>query len=855
MDKTYDPHKYEQKIYENWEKSGAFKPNNDPKSTPFSILMPPPNANADLHLGHTLTTTIEDILARYARMQGKSTLFLPGADHAGFETQVVYERELEKQGKSRFDFDRQELYQQIWDYVQDNKGKMEAQQRRIGASVDWSRNTFTLDPHIIKRTYQTFQMLWDDGLIYRGPRIVNYCTRHGTSFSELEVEYKPTKAKIWYIRYPIENTAKFITVATTRPETLLGDTAVAVHPDDHRYIGLIGKFVKLPLTNRLIPIVADSAVDPKFGTGAVKVTPGHDQTDFEIGERHKLPVLSVIGTDGKMTTAAPLPYQGLDVQSARQEVVNDLKVAKLLQETRDISNSVGHCYKCGTVIEPLVIDQWLIKMKPLADEAIKHLKDGEIEFVPKRMQRVMFQWLENIKDWNISRQIAWGIPIPAFISDDGEVLVDITEKKNLITKDGKKFQRDQDTFDTWFSSGQWPIATLNFPDNADFKKFYPTNVMETAGEIIFFWVARMIMLGLYVTKEVPFRTVYLHGLVLDPKGKKMSKSKGNVVSPMTLIEQYGADALRMGIIAGRSAGLNQGFDESRVVAYRNLCNKLWNIARYVQSQSPAPTTLDLDLDSPETIAKLDLASKWILHDLSVKSKQISRHLEAYRFSQALEALYDFIWHDLADWYLESQKSNTAYDQATGVLRDVLKSCLILLHPFAPFVTECIWGEIGESKPLISTSWTNSNYSFPKAARQFQSLRSLINNIRSHKIALGASRPNLYSTDKLVQDNTDLINQLAGVQVQKGSGVGLALSSSGMHVVLDATPEQILHLRQKATANLTNLQALSETIKQLLANKKFLASASPEVIKSKQESLNSTEAKIRTLIEQLGHAKS
>ena len=696
MEKAYQPQKYEAEIYAQWEKSGAFAPTDDPNAEPFTILMPPPNANADLHIGHTLTTALEDIMVRYARMQGKAALFLPGADHAGFETQVVYERRLEAEGKSRFDFDRKELYQQIWDYVQANKSKMEDQQRRIGASVDWSRNTFTMDPHVVAQVYRTFKQLHDDDLLYRGQRIVNYCTKHGTSFSELEVEYKEDAGQIWRVRYPLTDRAdEYIEVATTRPETMLGDSAIAVHPNDERYVHLIGKTATLPLVGREIPIVADELVDPKFGTGAVKVTPAHDPNDFEIGQRHNLPSYQVIGFDGLMTDC-PKPYIGLDIDAARTAVISDLQKQEFLVDVKPHQHSVGHCYKCDTPIQPLVMDQWLVRMQPLAQRAIAALEAGKIKIVPHRMLKILFQWLENIRDWNISRQIVWGIPIPAFIAEDGEIIVDIDEKSDQIERGGKVFQRDPDTFDTWFSSGQWPFTTLHFPDGNDFKRFYPTSVMETAGEIIFFWVARMIMLGLYVTGEVPFKTVYLHGLVLDAHGKKMSKSRGNVIAPMVLLDKFGADATRMGLVAGRSAGLNQGFDEKRVEGYRNFCNKLWNVARFSLMKLG-------DNYKPSDIALTSPADHWIAIETNHAIKQISDALNAYRFSEAVELTYHFIWHTVADTYIEHTKN----ELNAPLLAHLIETCLRLIHPFAPFVSEAIWQQLPwTDSMLISEQWPN-----------------------------------------------------------------------------------------------------------------------------------------------------
>lgn len=822
LERAYEPKKYEEKMYKLWETSGAFTPSAE--GEPYTILMPPPNANDDLHLGHTLTTTIEDILIRYNRMQGKSALFLPGADHAGFETQVVFERKLGEKGKSRFDYSREELYKMIWDYVQDNKGKMEDQQRRIGASVDWSRNTFTLDPHVVERTYETFKKLHEDDLLYRGPRIVNFCTHHGTSFSELEVEYRTQKSKLWHIKYPIEGSKESITVATTRPETMLGDTAVAVHPDDKRYKNLVGKLVNLPLTDRAIPIVADEGVDSAFGTGAVKVTPAHDALDFEIGERHNLPQISVIGRDGKITEEAPKDFQGLTVAEARKKVVGELKKAGVLEKEESYTNSVGYCYKCGTVIEPLIIDQWLVRMKPLAEKALKALEAGEIEIVPARMKKVLFHWLENIKDWNISRQIVWGIPIPAYISDDGKVMIDWKSNTRTIKGQGHKiYHKDPDTFDTWFSSGQWPISTLKYPDHADFKKFYPTSVMETAGEIIFFWVARMIMLGLYVTNNVPFKTVYLHGLVTDEHNHKMSKSKGNVLNPMPLLEKYGADALRMGIIANRSAGLNQGFSEKRVEGYRNFTNKLWNASRYVIDKADEASVRWPIMEPPKAKS---LADKWMLAKLAEGSGAVKSNLDLYRFAEALEDLYHLVWHDYADWYLEASKVEPHPEMLAFALQIILK----LAHPFAPFVTEAIWQSLpGQERNLITAPWPAIPKGFfgEQGRKEFEQIKELITELRTLKTEFGLSQLSLRSASRVVEENTDLIEKLAGAKIQDGHGNWPLVSINNASIVLE--PQQIKSHLAKLKAELKEKDSYIARLDKQLGNKQFVDSAPKEII--------------------------
>ncbi|MCA9334041.1 valine--tRNA ligase, partial [Candidatus Saccharibacteria bacterium] len=583
---------------------------------------------------------------RYHRMKGEATLLLPGADHAGFETQVVYEKHLAKEGKSRFDLSREELYKQVWDFVQLNKGNFEQQLRQMGISCDWSRFTFTLDEKIIKTAYATFKRMWDDGLIYRGERLVNFCTHHGTAFADIEVEHKEEKGKLWHIRYPLVNGSGEIVVATTRPETMLGDTAVAVHPSDKRYAKMVGKTVKLPLTHREIPIIADDMVDKSFGSGAVKITPAHDPNDFAVAERHDLPMISVINHEGNMSHEAGESYVNLPVQEARQKVVNDLQDQGFLLKTEDHTHSVGHCYKCGTVIEPLLRDQWFIDMQPLAKEAIKVLKAKKIKFYPEAKRDQLVRYLQGLKDWNISRQIAWGIPIPAFqnADDPDDWIYDERVGEETITVDGKTYHRDPDVFDTWFSSGQWPFATLDYPDGQDFKQFYPLSLMETGGEILQPWVSRMIMLGLYITGEIPFEAVYIHGYVMAEDGAKMSKSVGNVVDPLPVIEKYGSDALRIGIIANRAPAVNRGYDQAKVEGGRNFCNKLWNASRFalmnLEGYAAAPVPAD----------ELATEDRWILSRLADVRDEVTRLVDSFQLGEAGRQLYEFLWNEYCDWY-------------------------------------------------------------------------------------------------------------------------------------------------------------------------------------------------------------
>lgn len=712
MDKHYDHTKHEEIIYKLWEKSGAFTPKIDKKKKSFTIIMPPPNASDPLHIGHARFVTIEDILVRYHRMRGEPTLWLPGADHAGIETQYIFEKKLAKQGKSRFDYDRETLYKMIWSYVQDNKQTMESQLKKLGASCDWTRNTFTLDPEIIQIVYKTFKRLYDDGLIYRGERIVNYCPRCGTSFSQLEVNYIERDDPLYYLDYGP------LTVATTRPETIFADVAVAVNPKDPRYKKLIDKKAILPLVGRELPIIADSLVDPKFATGALKVTPGHGPTDFEIGQKHSLPTVSVIDTEGKMTNTPP-KYIGMPVDKARDQVVSDLEAAKKIIKVEKIHHSVSVCYRDRNLIEPLVSKQWFLKVKPLVKMSLIAIKAKKVRFVSKKFEKVATHWLKNLKDWNISRQIVWGIRIPAWRCAKclEWTITAGSPPKECKSCGSEKLVQDNDTFDTWFSSGQWPYATLlsgkssnlkakssklsiSVPTTEDFNYFYPTSVMETGYDILPFWVIRMIMLGLYVTGEVPFREVFLHGLVRDAKGEKISKSKGNVIDPIDMADKYGADALRMALVWGALIENDVSLAEDNVRGQRNFANKIWNVSRFVFMEKPAKKG---GYKKAPPVKHED--DKKIIAELKFTKRKVTRLLENYRLNEAAEELYDFFWNRFANDYLEKSKPRRADAQKT--LEYVLQESLKLIHPFMPFVTEVVWREGNSrfgSSQLISAGW-------------------------------------------------------------------------------------------------------------------------------------------------------
>ncbi|MBI4101730.1 MAG: class I tRNA ligase family protein, partial [Candidatus Nealsonbacteria bacterium] len=643
--------------------------------------LPPPNANADLHLGHAMYV-YEDVMIRYHKMQGYETLWLPGADHAGFETQVVYDKKLEKEGRNRFEIEPQQLYQEILEFTLSNKKTMENQLKKLGASCDWSREKFTLDPKIVKIVYQTFEKLKKDGLLYKGERIVNWCVKHRTSLSDVEVKYEDREDKLWHFKYPLADDSGSITVATTRPETMLGDTGVAVNPKDKRYQNLVGKKVKLPLVGREIPIIADSAVEIEFGTGAVKVTPSHDPTDFEIGRRHQLEFIEVIGKNGRMTPAVPVAFQGLKAEEARIKVVEDLANLGLLEKEEPYKHAVGACYKCGRTIEPMVLqNQWFVKMTEspkgggpsLRDMAVDCVKKKQVKFVPQRFEKIFFHWMNHLRDWNISRQITWGIKIPD--------------------------ESTTDVFDTWFSSGQWPFATLKSGRSKDFKEFYPTQVMETGWDILFFWVARMVMLGLYATGKPPFKHVYLHGLVRDKDRQKMSKSKGNVIDPLGVIDLYGADALRMALIVGNTPGSDIVISEEKIRGYRNFANKIWNVGRFI--------VLNANGVNLKKKPKLSGKDAKYLSDLNKLISETTKDLDNFKFYQSAERLYHYVWHAFADRIIEEKKTDLNAG-TKWLLLEIYATCLQLLHPFMPFLTEEIYTNLLPAwrgkKPLIVESW-------------------------------------------------------------------------------------------------------------------------------------------------------
>ncbi len=707
LDKRYNPHDIEKKWYDFWIEKNYFKADSVSDKEPYCIVIPPPNITGSLHIGHALDITLQDIMIRWKRMSGFNTLWLPGTDHAGIATQNVVEKELQKQGIDRHKLGREKFVEKVWEWKKLYGGTIINQLKSIGASCDWSRERFTLDEVLSEAVREVFVRLYEEGLIYRGDYIINWCTRCHTALSDLEVEHEDIKGKLYYLKYKFAYEKGYVTVATTRPETYLGDTAVAVHPDDNRFKDFVGKVLKLPVLNREIPIIADEFVDSSFGTGAVKVTPAHDPNDFEIAQRHDLPFVKVMTGDGKMTEDAG-PYSGQDRFECRKNVLNDLDDLGQLEKVSDHDLAIGHCYRCKTVVEPYLSKQWFVKVKPLAEEAVKAVRDEHIKIIPSGWENSYFDWMENIRDWCISRQIWWGHRIPVWYCRSCEESIVSRETPEKCRCGSDNLRQDEDVLDTWFSSALWPFSTLGWPDDSDdLKTFYPTSVLITGFDILFFWVARMIMMGLKFMDQHPFDHVYIHALIRDVEGKKMSKSKGNVIDPLKMTGEYGTDAFRFTLAAYAAQGRDIKFNEKRVEGYRQFLNKIWNVARFISmnlKEGDKPLTVKELSDSRYV---LSLADRWILSRLSTVCLEVNNTLEEYRFNDAAGILYQFVWHELCDWYVEMIKPELYGDTeepkraAISTLINVFEVALGLLHPFMPFITEEIWQQLPAIKEVSS----------------------------------------------------------------------------------------------------------------------------------------------------------
>lgn len=884
MPKVYDHRKVEERLYDFWERQGYFTPSIDWSKTPFTIVMPPPNVTGELHHGHAMFVTFEDLMVRWRRMQGYPTLWLPGTDHAGIATQNVVEAELAKQGLTRHDLGREEFEQRVWEWKRKYGGVITHQLRRLGASCDWTRERFTLDEGLSRAVRETFVRLYNEGLIYRGEYMINWCPRCGTALSDLEVEHEEVHSKLYYVRYPLVGadgrgeSGEFVSVATTRPETILGDTAIAVNPDDPRYKNLVGRMAILPVLRRHIPIVADTAVDPTFGTGAVKVTPSHDPTDYEIAQRHQLPFVTVIAPDGRMTAEAG-PYAGLDRFEARRKLLEDLQTSGLLTKVEDYVHSVGQCDRCGATIEPLISRQWFVRIKPLADAALAAVRDGRITIVPERFAKVYYNWMENIRDWCISRQLWWGHRIPVWYCACGETIVSVETPVECPACQNKELIQESDVLDTWFSSGLWPFSTLGWPeDTEDLRYFYPTSVMETGYDIIFFWVARMIMLGLECTGEVPFRYIYLHGLMRDEKGEKMSKSKGNVANPLDVIAQYGADALRFTIVTSSTPGNDMKLVEDRVASSRNFANKLWNTARFVLgviSAETKPVENLADLDR----SRLTLAERWTLSRFARLNENVTKLMEEFQFGEAGRQLYDFLWGEYADWLIEVSKirlystlEESDKELTRQVLLTVLNRLLRLLHPFMPFVTEEIWQHLpGSTESIMISPWPAPELSLvdAQAESDMETVIEVIRSIRNARAEFGVEAGRRISALILadaqydvIQGQESTIKTLARVEplqvtrelVERpkqavhavANGVEIYLPLAGM---VDLEAERV-RLEKEVASVAQNVNRLEAR----LSNESFVSRAPAEVVQRERDRLESERDRLAKLEARLSVVK-
>ena len=869
MPAAYEPADVEERIYGEWEQAGHFRPTGGEHS--FTVIMPPPNLTGELHMGHALTVAVEDILVRWHRMRGDDTLWLPGVDHAAIAVNTLVERELAAEGISRHDLGRDAFLERVWAFVNRSRSRISVQHRRLGASADWERERFTMDEGPQRAVRQTFANLYRDGLIYRGERIINWCPDCATALSDLEVEHADEAGSFWHIRYPLADDAgnatdEHLVIATTRPETIPADTAVAVNPEDPRYVHLIGRSVVVPAGGRVVPIVGDEAVSLEAGSGALKVTPGHDPVDFEIGERHGLPVLSILTPDGHLNEEAG-EYAGLERFAARERVVADLEARGLVERIEPYTHAVGHCQRSGTIVEPIVSEQWFVRMEPLARPAVEAVQEGRVRFVPPRFTRTYEHWMENIRDWTISRQIWWGHRIPVWYCDDCDALtVAVEDPDRCEGCGGAALRQDEDTLDTWFSSGLWPHSTLGWPDEdaADLRRFHPTQVMETGYDIIFFWVARMIMLSLYNMKgEVPFETVYLHGLVRAEDGTKMSKSRGNVIDPLSVIDRYGTDALRYTVVAGSSPGNDQRISDQRLEAGRNLANKLWNASRFVLSMVEDGD----ELAPPATgsAATLPVEDRWILSRCEQLVSTTDELLGKFELAEALRQLRDFFWEEFADWYIELAKVRVREGDRTPVpvLAHVLDRLLRLFHPFMPFVTEAIWQRLVELRPdadgapmLIiarypepdaATPWRDTDAERELAAAQ--DFVRAIRNIRAEKRVEAGHWAEAYlvAADALDTANAlaPAIEQLARVRPLHVVATPEEAPSDGVVTTVLPVGRVVLPLGSLVDAEAerarlgTQIERLAAEIARLegkLANEQFRTRAPAEVVAKEEERL-------------------
>ena len=863
--KAYEPKEVEDRIYDFWMKGKYFHAEVDPKKKPYTIVIPPPNITGQLHLGHAMDETLQDTLIRWRRMQGYSALWLPGTDHASIATEAKIVEAMRKEGITKEEIGREKFLERAWAWKDQYGGRIVEQLKKLGSSCDWDRLRFTMDEGCNKAVNHVFKKLYDKGLSYRGERIINWCPHCKTSISDAEVVFEEKEGSFWHLRYPLSDGSGYIELATTRPETMLGDTAVAVHPDDERYKALVGKTVILPLVNKEIPIIADSYVEQDFGTGVVKITPAHDPNDFEVGLRHNLPVINVMD-DGGVINENGGKYAGMPALEARKQIVKDLDEAGFLIKIEPIKHNVGTCYRCGTVVEPRVSTQWFVKMEPLAKPAIDAVKDGDIRFIPERMDKVYYNWMENIKDWCISRQLWWGHQIPAWYCECGETIVSETVPTVCPKCGGTHLTRDPDTLDTWFSSALWPFSTLGWPDNTEeLKYFYPTNTLVTGYDIIFFWVARMIFSGLEHMGEVPFNTVFFHGLIRDAQGRKMSKSLGNGVDPLDVISVYGADALRFTLVTGNSPGNDLRFSEEKVSASRNFANKIWNAARFILMNIEGK---DIDCALPK---KLYTSDKWILNRFNNVTAAVTENLEKFELGMAVSKLYDFIWDDFCDWYIELAKirmngaDEESADSARRVLVWTMSNTLKLLHPFMPYITEEIWQTLPhDGEALIVAKWPEYDeaLSFPQEAKNLENVMALIRAIRTRRNEMNvppSKKAHIYidtAHPAPYEEASEFIARLAyGSKVEIGTGFdvqGAVTAVTDDAKALLPMDDLVDKAAETARLNkeLANAQKQLDTVKAKLANEKFTSKAPQNVIDGVKANGEKLEAKIKLILETL-----